>query len=378
MDCSTNQCCAISKFNTRCESYVVPGSHHCNHHRPKATKLYLAYKRLSNLVDELDIDKSFDNTSDHIKYIMKCYNLLNNTFEARIRHRKYAFVPECYDAGHDYQFVRLKELMENCENILSNLYASTNSTSNPEPLSEEDDEEVFSDDDEDDELTLIKQKVNNHIKHRREMEADVDNWINKYIEENEEILKERKYLIYNIVKFILELFNPNCLDENDMDDAFPKSVIIYTLVHKLHSMGYLTKDHKGQFIREYVPRKCRCKECTHYGATDLVLSCKCIIENNTIMKYFSLPTVETLKIFFSILLYNKETIKGVVEDVKFLYNIYQDQLMFKKLYLIWNPLKSRLTIEENSNPHQMKASRMLAITRLKKKAYNERVAMIEN
>ena len=34
--------------------------------------------------------------------------MFNKAYNARMEHRKYAFVPECYDEGHDYQFVFIK------------------------------------------------------------------------------------------------------------------------------------------------------------------------------------------------------------------------------------------------------------------------------
>jgi hypothetical protein len=380
MTCSVNQCCAISNFNRRCVNSVVNGSNHCELHRPKAKELYLAYKKLSDTVDKLDIHKGFEKRTERIKYVMKCYNLLNKTFDARFKHRKYAFVPECYDEGHDYQFIKLKQLMKECENILGELYSidfdNQDSEEKEDRLS---DEEIY-----EEKIEEIPRRINKHIRHRKNVENDTDIWINKYTQENQEILNKRVTLINHIIKISLELMSRSSeIDEDDEDEdedditesAFVKCVIIYNLTYRLHNMGYLTKDNRGQPLKGYVPNKCKC--CNGYEAVDLLLSCKCIFENNTLLKYFSLPTIESLTEFFRVLLYNKERILAVAEDIKYLYMIYEDNLLFQKLYLIWDPLKSRLAIQENPDSQMINPSKIMKLSRLNKKAYDHQIDKIK-
>jgi len=374
MDCSTNQCCAVSHYNSKCFGTVVPGSDHCEIHRPKAFKLYLAYKRLSDIIDTLDFNKYFNNIMDRIKYVMKCYNLLNKTFDARIKHRKYAYVPECYDIGHDYQFVKLKNQIEICENILAELYTESSCVNKFQESSEESEDDGFQEDEFQEEssdelrqenVKTFPKRISKYIRHRKKIELEIDEWINKYIKENEEILRRRTVLVDNIMKLSLELFNPYDLD-NAMEFAFAKCVMIYNLTHKLFLMGYLPKNDKGHSIRTFVPTKCKC--CDQYEVVDLQLSCRCIFENNTILKYLSLPSIDTLKQFFGLLLYNKDTIAEIVEDIKSLYEEYKDHTMFLRLYLVWNPLTSKLTIQQNFNHQRMKHSKIMAISRKKKHA----------
>jgi hypothetical protein len=106
------------------------------------------------------------------------------------------------------------------------------------------------------------------------------------------------------------------------------------------------------------------------------LTCNCIYNTNTISEYFNLSNEETLKYFFSILLHNKAKILPLIGDIKSLYIVHRDQVMFLKLYLLWNPELSRLVIEENINPPQMKHSKILALSRLKNKHYNKRISQL--
>src|SRR5579862_3261055 len=105
-----SQCCANTLSNTRCINSAIPGCDHCQLHHEKAKSLYMKYKGLSDLIDKMVLDKEFDNIQEKIDYIMNCYILLNKTFNARSKHHKYAYVPECIDEGHKFQFTRLKAL----------------------------------------------------------------------------------------------------------------------------------------------------------------------------------------------------------------------------------------------------------------------------
>ncbi len=359
--CSVNQCCAPNTSNARCTNDVTQGINHCEIHRLTATKLYLRYKKLSDKIDNLNINKMFPKHQDHIDHVMRCYVLLNKTFSARTKHRKYAFVPECYDEGHDYQFIKLRELIDKCENILSELYSSSPSDT-IESSSEESIDQVIDFEPE------VRKRVKNYRKYRRDIEKDIEHWINKYVEENRVILERRELLIGHIVKFIYEIFDP--YDEDDY--LYPKCVMMFHLSLKLHSIGYLSKDSTGKKMKAFVPPKCENRNCDGYEATDLVLGCSCIYEANTIMKDLNLSSEDTLNQFYGTLLNNKDKIIPILPDIKHLYSLYKDQLMFMKLYIVWDPSKNRLVIERNMNNRSRNPSQILAASRLKTKAYQAR------
>src|SRR5258706_1716205 len=107
------QCCAALN-QSRCTNTVIEGEKHCTLHHHKAMKLYKRYKKLSEAVKLVDINEHLTD----LKFIMRHYKLLNDTYNARMAHRLYAFVPECYDNGHDFQFVKLQKNIAKCEKLL--------------------------------------------------------------------------------------------------------------------------------------------------------------------------------------------------------------------------------------------------------------------
>jgi hypothetical protein len=353
MSCSTNQCCAVSDHNTRCLNLITYGGNHCEFHRPKATSLYLKYKELSKIFDLLDINKPIDNTNQRINHIMKCYSALDKTFNARLKHRRYAFVPEFYDEGHDYQFTILKERLDECETILSELYLKESLENVKEDEVESADENVLT----------IPQRIKKCNKRRRDTEENIESWINKYIEENHEIINRKYMLMNNIIILVLKLY-----DEYNFENAFPKCVMVYHLVITLIKYGYLSKDHQGKLLKQYVPSRCGkdCK-CDGYEALYLQLVCSCIRENNTIAKFLNLASEDGLKMLFGTLIFNKDKILPLIEDIKSLYMVHEAHTMYLKLYLSWNPLKSRLEISQNFNREHIPSSSILAVSRLKKK-----------
>ncbi len=372
MECSSNQCCAPNTSNTRCTNSVNEGTNHCDIHRSHAMKLYHRYKTLSDKVDNLNINQQFPKLQDRINHVMRCYVLLNKTFSARTKHRKYAFVPECYDEGHDYQFVKLKGLIDKCENILGELYSSTPSESD----STESDGSVEGDLESID--TTVKASVTKYRKYRRNIENDIERWINKYIQDNKIILERRELLAKHIAKITLEMFDTyGCEYDEELDYSFEKCVMMFHLSRRLHNMGYLPKDSTGKKNKAYVPQKCRHCNCNEYEATDLKLGCGCIFEANTISKYLNLCSEDTLKQYYGTLLFNKEKIIPILSDIKLLYALYGNNLLFMKLYLLWDPLKQRLVIEQNMNTTPMKQSRLMAATRLKNKVYQKRYQQME-
>jgi hypothetical protein len=367
MNCSENQCCAEDN-NARCKNLVTYGGSHCEKHRPTAGIYYLAYKKLSDIADKLDINEPIADVTARINHVMKCYVAFDKTFHARMKHRKYAYVPECHDDGHDYQFVKLKAQLDACETILAQLYMNT-----PKEL------EYLKDSDESEDskqlsikpikpIKTIKTQVNKYNSRRRNTETETGDWINKYIEENKVILSRRKTLIGNIVKFVAELF-----DSHDLDFIFAKCVMIFNLTRRLYVLGYFPKDFQGRPMKEYIPYKCMNCNCGEYEANELELMCGCIYQHNTIAEYFNLSTEDALKQFFGTALFNRKKIAAIVEDIKLLYLVHQDHVMFLKLWLVWDPSLKRLKIVQNFSNTPVKYSKLIATSRLKKKYYYENI-----
>lgn len=359
MEACTNQCCAVMN-NTRCINLAVSGSDHCDLHREKAKALYLKYKVLSDQVDKLVIDQKFTNINTKIDYLMECYILLNQTFKARMKHRMFAFVPECYDEGHDHQFIRLNTLIQECEDKLRQLYI----------LQDIKDEESSDEDYLSEEGVTVTQKYVNttkkaeeYRKFRKQREKESEEWIQKYIKENEVILQRRQHLSHLITLAILKLYED--IDPEDDIHSFVKVVMLFNLSGRLRAIGY--------FLNTFIPDRCKHPKCSCYIPYDLVLACGCIIHNNTLEKYYNLATEDTLRMFYEILLFNKNKIKPILEDIGYLHNLYGDRLMFLKLHLIWDSSQRRLVIEENNEKPLPKMTKVFATTRLKDKYYQQKL-----
>lgn len=127
------QCAAFFLKDTRCGGDVVGDSHHCEYHREKAKRLYLKYKKLDQKYEYLENNPCvLDDVGSKIDYYIKLYDIYHKAYLAREKHRKYAFVPECYDEGHDYQFTKLNRNMDDCGKTLVGLFklAEEKETSN--------------------------------------------------------------------------------------------------------------------------------------------------------------------------------------------------------------------------------------------------------
>src|SRR5438876_10338455 len=121
-----NQCCAITLDNKRCQNLVIKSSKHCSSHYNNALKLYKNYKKICDVAYNLDVDKHINDPNEKAKYLLKYYVLMNKAYDARMKHRKYAFVPECYDLGHDKQFKLINDKINLCEEKLYELYQEYN------------------------------------------------------------------------------------------------------------------------------------------------------------------------------------------------------------------------------------------------------------
>lgn len=350
-------CCAFNN-STRCQNPAVNCSKHCDIHRPKANILYNKYKKLSDLVDTLDLNKSFDNVDDHIEYINQVYILLNKTYTARSKHRNYAFVPECRDVGHDYQFVKLQKLLGECELILAKLYTSKAlEASNASNASEDsEDSEDLPPEPINNTKNNIAQKIREYRQHRKDAEKATDDFIIKYNKDNEEILHRRHILITYIVKFIDELFEP--YDPKHRLCIRTKSIIMYNLTRELYTIGY--------FMKNFKPDRCEDRNCRCYIPYDLKLACHCALNTNTIVAYYNLSSESVLKLFYKTLLINKTKIEPLIPDIMALYDEYNsDDVMFAKVHLVWNIKFKRLMLIRNLNPTPIKPSEILAMNRVK-------------
>lgn len=377
MSCQ-NQCTAYMGYK-RCINETDNDSHHCKLHRVKAKQLYLKYKSLGDEIEQLDFNKPFTDVNNHMQYIMSCYCKLNNLYMARQAHKNYAFVPECYDEGHLHQLNKINDQMHACEKVMENLMVQLEqqkeqsnkkeSKNNSKDKSKSKDnsggDEIKSKDKQKNsgEVFLnVKRRINNYKNYRLEQEAQTNNIIEYYIQENKLILEERSKLIVFICAYIDNIF------DSDMN-YFIKHVSIYNLVHFLYSYQY--------FLPTFKPEKCDDITCQCYVPLNAVLACTCILNHSPIpanvCKYFQKTTIDKLSKYYEVLLLNKNKILPILDDLTNLYTIHQDKLLFIKVFFVWHPELKRLVLEENTFDEIPKMSKIYAQSRLKNKIYYQKL-----
>ena len=124
-----------ANISGRCTLQRVGSSLHCKLHTIEAKQVHLSYKKYSEKVvytkqqiDSIqsDITTSDATTSEKYKYLyLKLYGQLLKEYEGRIKYMKCFFAVECYnliDKGHRGAVTYIREQIEKCEHILSNIY----------------------------------------------------------------------------------------------------------------------------------------------------------------------------------------------------------------------------------------------------------------
>lgn len=215
--------CAAYLGDNRCCNKIVGDSYHCELHRNKARKLYLKYKKYGDMCDNLDLNMESEEN------IIKCYCLLNKTFKLREKHRKYAFVDELHDDGHNYQFEKLKILMTKCETILEKLYN----------IKIVEDIKIVKTDEfigNNENINIIDKSFDFH-KYKQELktkhEKECNEFIEKCIIENNSYVEEHRKLIICISNSIYNFF---------LSKERDKIILYFVNLHKFQEIGYHVVD----------------------------------------------------------------------------------------------------------------------------------------
>lgn len=362
MNEENNQCCAVIHGDKRCSKQTVTHTNHCPEHLPTANKLYTNYKKICDTAYNLEINKPISNLSEKFNYLYDCYLWFNRAFHARLKHRRYAFVPECYDEGHNKQFTFILEKMNKCEEMLQEMHLLN------EEIKQDQLKDIHLEVEDHTEKSNIKQTAiesipetikKNKVK-RDNNEKEENRLIEKYYNENKEQLEKRNklnYVCFNVIESLLE----NFVDTDEIN-MFEITVLIHHLTLKLYNYGY--------FEDNYMPEKCKDCQCNNYVSYDERLACGCIFQNNTLDKYFNLMSDTTIKKFCEIMLLHKKKLLPMIEDLIGLYDSYQEDLLIKtKVRIKWSKKASRLKVKICFDPEPEKMSKIMARMRMKKKHY---------
>jgi hypothetical protein len=266
-------------------------------------------------------------------------------------HRKYSFVPECYDAGHDFQFVSLKQKIDLCEKKLGELYIQSS-------MSVENDSHTDSSDNSDEFKNIITfnvpKKIRSYRQKRKQAELEVDICIEQYIKENK-ALENRKTILENYIK--------KCMSElvKNNNEAIPVFIgAIYHIICELYNMDY--------FDGGFSPEPCECGQCGTFASYQVNLFCKC--GKCTPEEYLLKLSEASLKKVYEILLFHKSKIQPVVDSLLYYHHFHGKHISSLEYSFSWDPKINSLIIEPvETEAHQPTISKMFSYNRLKDKYY---------
>lgn len=318
------QCVSLLKDKSRCPNNKVGLSYHCDLHRGKAKNLYLKYKKLQKECEDLDLN------IETVENIELCYIRYNRLFKAREKHRQYAFSEEYWDEGHNYQFTKLLEKMEQCEIILERLYNLNNKFDNK---TIEDEEELVMNIAENRNLKPIEYWK----QYREKLKIESNLYIEKCIEENRLYTEEHDKLVYYVRKNLLNLF----YDDNNFAIFFYDMFLTKDILRKMQNT-------KFSQIRSFpeIQSHCKCNIGNYDKVTNemipfddivlqtiIVLVCKFIEElighNYFETKYTFKATLEfdenyisnlnniVLRNIFNLLIHHKVEIQYLIKEIIF-------------------------------------------------------------
>jgi len=259
MEPTVERCCANLNYLTgdessRCVRGCISGSKHCIEHNPMAVKIYNSYKRTCKSLDKVNKDVVLK--SNDCAKITSYYALLHRAYMGRLEHRKYAFVPECYDRGHLYQLKKLNSLMLECEKVLSEMYESDKSVADVMIEDEANDSEnsdsnnynissninTLKDD-------RLKKEEDVRIKYKSFLddEKNVNSLMQSYIDEN---TKKKEYKL-SIVKLMVKT-HKNMLLQLVIDSSMLSDTVelvfftgLFNIIVTLISIGYFDGNYVG-------------------------------------------------------------------------------------------------------------------------------------
>lgn len=334
------QCSSYLKDISRCPNKTIGDSHHCDIHREKAKKLYLKYKSLSDICENIPPIEYDDkiNVDEQISTIMSYYIMYNNSLSAREKHRKYSFVTDLHDEGHNYQFEKLNLKLLKCETILSELYDIKLSKDIV-------DVKIIKKDKEPKRLNIqIKSEIKRLQTYRKNIKAESDDYINKCIEENKILLEEKKKLISQLSKCVYNLFLTLEKDEINIyvynfsgeyiliDDIIKNDgklmigiipILIVQLVVKLYTIGFFNNVDDLKYDNKLI-------------SFDII---KC--ESSTIEEFLLQYSVTEIKNIYQLILYSKRGIQKLLYClITDLVNIYLEEIHERRksatYSLFWN------------------------------------------
>lgn len=359
-----NQCISFGSNGKRCTSLASTGCRFCKDHYDGSIKLYRNYKRICGYALNLKLDRGHDNNQSKIEYLLKCYSWLNRAFDARLKHRRLAIVPDCYDDGHDFQFQKIKELMETCERSLTELFNSTLAVEEKDiTITDEDQKEIQEVLENEDKVFSTRKRKNlkelviKIKKFRDNSEEEANELVQKYISENKPISERWNHLINLVISYITQFIKPDVIDQEKDYLGIYRSV--YETINFLTVMGY--------FEPAFKPCLCSCGD---YSVYILELSLPKFFQNRRASYCFNEKREQDIRWFYERLIRNKNVVQTIVEDLVNIYKMFGPRTFNMDMQLIWN---SELRLYNlAAMVVRKKLSKTLCDIRLTRKAFSQK------
>ncbi len=194
---------------------------HCSVHVHKAHKLYEEYKKICKLSDVYNVEDAttMQNIHEKLSFLKRCYFINSRAYHARLKHRKYAFVPKLVDKGHSYQFTKLMIRIERCEELLRSIYDKICSTSSVIVAHQKDEVESSQQCEQNlinNEITDVYQKVQTFKAQRVQEDKETQRLLAQYANENVPLVLQKQEIISNLVKKLQTFSNVTLYTQHEI------------------------------------------------------------------------------------------------------------------------------------------------------------------
>lgn len=324
--------CTASTLNGRCTNFTLDKKcDHCIVHNETAVKLYLEYKEICKIADSKNINAKIKDPLKYMKYLHNCHIWLVKAYNARLRHRIYAYVPETVDYGHLEQYRILKQKIDLCQAKILEVNKLINKKV-PNNIIEEDSEEDLESSVEDSPENPIIYEVREFQKKQKSDDAEFDKILQKNIKENEQIAKEKNKAVTLCMNLIKARIDPK------YNNYFVQIGIFRTLV-QMQNMDY--------FHPLYMPQPCENCSCGGYKPIQFKLGCPCFLEEaGDSVSFLNRCTIaiDHLKMMCEIILYFPKKVYPMIKEFTECYKIHDNNLIKKLMMFVWEEDKNRLVL----------------------------------
>ena len=334
-------CCAPVANGERCTKQTVSTKvDHCSEHIEEAVYLYNLYKSICKIANSKNMDLIIKDPTKCLLHLQQCHSALVDSYEARLKHHLFAYVPQCSDKGHMDQLQIIKDKIEICrQKITTQLTLIKEKPHKKKGLpfqdnyfsSIQDQEEIII---EDNTLQCVVQNISKEVavfkKKQSEDDLAFDKILKDNIRKNKKIAKERRKaaalcanLISNEIGF-------------DVDNTFFNQIALINLIVETYNLGYYNED--------YCPVKCICSA---YEPFQTKNGCPCLLKKDRdAISYLYDCSITTphLKLIYNIILGNLDKIRPMISEYMNCYKIHGIKLLNKIITFTWYDEKQRLIL----------------------------------